>query len=467
MLRPLMMSSLALLVVVPATLAIFDPPPPDPEDPHRPTDRPLDPRVDPAKVGERTRAPLPEPLVLPLPATHVIASRAADVPISNAHWTSAIRAIERGTGFLLRTQEPSGGWMVEAMATPTGSEGGSEGGDDGDDDEPSPVAVSITALALKAMVQADPEAMTSASVMRAMRFIDASRIEDGSWSGGALTNYVTATVVSALAGSDEFRFRDEIDGGVAWLQRSQWDQTEGLGPQKDWFGGAGYGGRGRPDLSNTQLMLDALYDAGVSPDSPAFQRAVTFISRAQNLRATNDAEWARDDGGFVYTPAGDGESLASEVAGEGRRGEKPPAGEARSLRSYGSMTYAAFKSLLYAGLSPDDVRVRAAFEWIRGHWTFQENPGLGQQGLFYYYHTMSRALRVAQQNHVTDMDGGRHNWREELIDAIVSRQQSDGSWRNETDRWLEGHEPLCTTYAVLALEEALKPVTRLTPDTNE
>jgi len=451
--------SLALLVLVPATLVIPAPPPPEGVDPNRPPDRPLDPRVDPAKVGERIRAPLPESVVLPLPATHDIAFRATDVPISNAHWTSAIRAIERGTGYLLTAQEPSGGWMGEATATPTGA---------GADAGASPVAVSITALALKAMVQADPDALTREGVMRAVRFIDASRAEDGSWGGGgALTNYVTATVVSALAGSDEFRFRDDVNGGVEWLTRSQWDQTEGLDPRKDWFGGAGYGNRGRPDLSNTQLMLDALYDAGVSPDSPAFQRAITFVSRAQNLRSTNDADWAGDDGGFVYTPAGGGESLASELAGEGRRGEKLPAGAAPSLRSYGSMTYAAFKSLLYAGLSPDDERVRAAFEWIRGNWTFQENPGLGQQGLFYYYHAMSRALRVAQQHHVTDVDGVRHNWREELIDAIVSRQRPDGSWRNDADRWLESHEPLCTAYAVLALEEALKPVVRLTPDSNE
>jgi squalene-hopene/tetraprenyl-beta-curcumene cyclase len=121
------------------------------------------------------------------------------------------------------------------------------------------------------------------------------------------------------------------------------------------------------------------------------------------------------------------------------------------------MTYAGFKSMLYAGLSPDDVRVRAAFDWIRKHWTFDENPGLGQQGLYYYYHTMSRALRIAQQDMITDVDDVAHNWREELIEAIASRQRDDGGWKNAADRWLEGEPVMATVYALLALEEALKP----------
>jgi squalene-hopene/tetraprenyl-beta-curcumene cyclase len=209
------------------------------------------------------------------------------------------------------------------------------------------------------------------------------------------------------------------------------------------------------------MMLDALYDAGLSPEEAPFQRALVFLSRTQNLEQTNSAEWAGNDGGFVYTPANGGESIASEVAGDGRHGEKIPPGQPRSLRSYGSMTYAGFKSMLYAGLSPDDVRVRAAYDWIRKHFTFDENPGLGQQGLYYYYHAMSRALRVAQQHEIVDVDGETHNWREALIDALVERQRDDGSWVNDADRWLEGNPELVTAYSLLALEEALKPVSMM------
>ena len=263
-----------------------------------------------------------------------------------------------------------------------------------------------------------------------------------------------------MAATDDPADRALLQTTVEWLTQTQWDQSEGISPRLDWFGGSGYGKWGRPDLSNTQMMLDALHDSGVSADDPAVQRAVVFLTRTQNLPETNAAQWAKagaGDGGFVYTPANGGESFASDAAGEGRYGEKMPAGQPQSLRSYGSMTYAGFKSLLYAGLSRDDPRVRAALGWIRNHWTLSENPGLGQQGYYYYLHAMARALRAAGVTTVIDSAGVAHNWRDELIGVLVSRQRPDGSWVNATDRWEESDPDLCTIYSLLAIEEALKP----------
>jgi squalene-hopene/tetraprenyl-beta-curcumene cyclase len=205
------------------------------------------------------------------------------------------------------------------------------------------------------------------------------------------------------------------------------------------------------------MMLDAMHDAGVSQDDPAMQRALAFIARTQNRKATNPAQWAQDgagDGGFVYSPANGGESFASDAAGEGRYGEKL---SVKSLRSYGSMTYAGFKSMLYAGLSADDPRVKDALGWIARHWTFDENPGLGQQGYFYYIHAMSRAMHASRRASIEDASGAAHDWRKELVAALVKRQRPDGSWKNEVERWEESNETLATVYAVLALEEALKP----------
>ena len=71
----------------------------------------------------------------------------------------------------------------------------------------------------------------------------------------------SAAAVSALATIDERDFHDNIQSGVKWLQSNQWDQSEGLACEQDWFGGAGYGNSGRPDMSNTSFMADALYDA--------------------------------------------------------------------------------------------------------------------------------------------------------------------------------------------------------------
>lgn len=43
------------------------------------------------------------------------------------------------------------------------------------------------------------------------------------------------------------------------------------------------------------------------------------------------------------------------------------------------MTYAGFKSLLYANVSRTDSRVQAAWRWIREHYTLDENYGMGSR----------------------------------------------------------------------------------------
>lgn len=409
-------------------------------------DNPLDERIKPDRITEYDPPPLPDRVVLPMPPVFEIARNPADVPIDRAHFDAAHTALDNGLEFLRGAQDASGGWMVDAQAAPTDQP-----------DKPSPVAVAVTALVVKAMVQHDPDWLDSEAGAKAMRFIASASEPDGSFGGGALSNYVTSAVVMALSSVPDEDLYDLKISGVQWLKANQWDQQEGLSGRHDWFGGAGYGGHGRPDMSNTQMMLDALYEAGVSPDEPVMQKALAFVSRAQNLRATNNAKWAGNDGGFIYTPANGGESMGSQAAGEGRYGENIAEGQPRSLRSYGSMTYAGFKSMLYAGLSPDDVRVRAAFDWIRKHWGFDQNPGLGQQGLYYYYHTMARALFVSQQHEIINASGDAHNWRHELIDALIERQDENGSWVNQADRWMEGHPVLVTAYSTLTLEEALKP----------
>lgn len=421
--------------------------PPDAKEIQAAPTKPLDERIDDSKITDIEFPPLPEWVMLPVPPDFRIATEAKTAPVDAAHYEKATRAIERGLAYLRQSQSPRGLWGEGEIAAPTDQP-----------EKPSPVAIAISAMVVKSFIQAGTAA-DDPIINRAIRAILAQQNDDGSFEGGALTNYITSITVSALSAVavDEPTLRAPISRAVNWLQQGQWDQSEGLHPRQDWFGGAGYGNHGRPDMSNTQMMLDALYDAGLSPDEPAFQKALAFISRAQNLKQTNAASWATNDGGFIYTPANNGESMASQYTGEGRYGEHIPEGEFRSLRSYGSMTYAGFKSMLYAGLSPDDVRIRAAFDWIRKHYTFEENPGVGPQGLYYYYHTMARALRIAQQTTITTASGEQHNWRHDLINALTERQKDDGHWINEQDRWMEGNADLVTAYALLALEETIKP----------
>ncbi len=411
----------------------------------------LDPRIDHEKIKSLEPAPIPGPIVRPLAPSHRVATSPEQVPVSDVHWTKAHEALKKGLAFLRSVQGSNGAWLHAAPTTVTDAP-----------DKPIPMSVAVTAMGVRAFLQAPQDLRSDSVVETAFQYIMLAHAEDGSFDpSGDIANYVTSLVASALAASEDSHYEDELREAIVWLKKSQWDESEGVSPTQDWYGGAGYGHHGRPDLSNTQMMLEALYDAGVSPDEPAVQRAVAFLSRTQNLKLTNTSDWAQagaNDGGFVYTPVNGGESMASDAAGEGRKGEKLPAGSPRSLRSYGSMTYAGFKSMLYAGLAKDDPRVVAAYDWIRKHFTFDENPGMGQQGLFYYYNAMSRALRAAQQDEIADEQDNSHNWREELIDAIVSRQASDGSWKNSATRWEEGRPELATIDALLAIEEALKPV---------
>jgi squalene-hopene/tetraprenyl-beta-curcumene cyclase len=76
---------------------------------------------------------------------------------------------------------------------------------------------------------------------------------------------------------------------------------------------------------------------------------------------------------------------------------------------------------------------------------------MGDSGLYYYYHTMGKALDVLGDETFTDSKGTAHAWRDELADAVITRQQPDGSWVNANARWMENDPNLVTAYALMAL----------------
>ena len=123
------------------------------------------------------------------------------------------------------------------------------------------------------------------------------------------------------------------------------------------------------------------------------------------------------------------------------------------------MTYAGFKSMLYADVDREDARVVAALDWIREHYTLDSNPNMpnrqSHQGLFYFYHVFAKALRAWGEPTLVDADGEAHDWRAELCDKLIGLQDADGSWVNDADRWYEGNPALVTSYALLAMQAAL------------
>ena len=115
--------------------------------------------------------------------------------------------------------------------------------------------------------------------------------------------------------------------------------------------------------------------------------------------------------------------------------------------------------MIYAGVSANDPRVLAAVEWLGRHYTFAENPGMGDAGLFYYFHTAAKALHVLGQDQFIDIDGKAHDWRKDLVGVLLSAQQANGSWVNNNPRWLEDDANLVTSYALLALSYCQASVT--------
>jgi squalene-hopene/tetraprenyl-beta-curcumene cyclase len=237
-----------------------------------------------------------------------------------------------------------------------------------------------------------------------------------------------------------------INDAVKFLKKLQWDEEEGKKPSDDYYGGAGYDSKSRPDLSNTQFFLDALKAAGVPKDDPALKKAMMFVSRCQNLKGeNNDQPWAGriNDGSFIYSAAAGGQTKVADdlPADAGRPG-------------YGSMTYAGIKSLIYCGVTKDDPRVKKAYEWIQKHYSVDENPGMPEArkewGLYYYYHSMAKCLDVLGIDEVVDAEGKKHDWRADIAAALVKRQKEDGSWVNQA-HWMESDPNLVTGYALMAL----------------
>ena len=76
---------------------------------------------------------------------------------------------------------------------------------------------------------------------------------------------------------------------------------------------------------------------------------------------------------------------------------------------------------------------------------------MGDAGLFYYYHTFAKALDAIKMDVFVDESGTSHNWRDELNAELAARQESDGSWINDNQRWLEANPDLVTGYVLLAL----------------
>ncbi len=344
------------------------------------------------------------------------------------------------------------------------------------------------------------------------------------WSGqgDGYAVYESATslraMVEAARQDPAWREATEVDETIRRVRRyllsAQIDEIQELGFEDDFqisgpddemgehYGGWGYGqvrreNRAPANMSTTNMAMEALYESfevveGTSEEQEQFEAAQrklqNFLRHVHNLREYQGPEgrtvhWndrivedvhdprdadqmgqpdepqlmAGTDGGAMYSP------------GSSKAGFEQVDGGFFTPRSYGSMTYALLRLYVMSGISSQDPRVQAAYNWVSDaeNYTFEYNPGFEvdgsseYQGLFYYYFTAADTLaRLAPEGHLVDSRGEEHNWRQDLTRTLQRLQNEDGSWTNGHDRWIEQDPRLASAYALIALGFSAEPPAR-------
>lgn len=341
------------------------------------------------------------------------------------------RALDRGLAYLQTSQNSNGWW-----STP---------------DQPAVTALALTAF--KGNPKNRYQANEPAWLKRGYTFVAGCAKPDGGIHQTNLVTYNTSISMMALLAANKPEYDPILRKARGFLVGLQRDFGEKGKTDDVLDGGIGYGSKyEHSDMGNTLAALEALYyskrlieDKNLADTRDLdWAAAIQFLQNCQNLPAYNKQKWASDDaknkGGFVYYP---GHSMAgSETNAAGRV----------ALRSYGSISYGGLLSYIYANLKRDDPRVVAVFDWVRQNYTLDENPGMGPQGLYYYVHTMTKALTIYGVTELELKDGRKIDWRKEVGMRLINLQQRDGSWANDNGRWWEKDPALVTSYAVLSLE---------------
>ncbi|MFT6181668.1 MAG: squalene-hopene/tetraprenyl-beta-curcumene cyclase [Akkermansiaceae bacterium] len=313
----------------------------------------------------------------------------------------------------------------------------------------------FTAYALRCLLldpAYDTKAATPAPVKKGLDWLVAQQKTDGGIYGKGMATYCTASAIMALYVADPQGYKKTIIKARGFLINQQTDWGVKGADDTEFDGGIGYGGSyAHSDLSNTHLALEALYHTRAIATDTGDKKvqeldwgaALAFVSRCQNLQETNKGEKVGNDGSFVYFP---GNSKAGEAV-DSKTGRI-------ALRGYGSMSYAGLLSLVYSDLDAADPRVKAVTTWINDNYTLKENPGLGGQGLYYYYHVMAKSLVAANVPELKAKNGLKIDWRSDLAAKIINAHREDGSWLNtDASRWMENDPILVTSYAIMTLQQ--------------
>ena len=312
------------------------------------------------------------------------------------------------------------------------------------------------------------------AVQKGVAYLVSKQNSDGSFGDGPANAYYKVYTTSialmalSLAAPDK---KDAIGNARGYLKSNQLKE----GPDK---GSLGYGDKemkfdqGKPvdkpmipNLSTTGFAAEGLARSGLPKDDPFWKLVVEYVQKCQNNSETNtDKDFVArlkarglsvgDDGGLFY--AANPEDMK---AGTVKLTDK------EIIKSYGSMTYDGLKTYIYAGLTKDDPRVKAAIDWVRKNYSVEAHPGFSfddkrthLMGIFYYYLMMTRAFDALGEKTFTTFDGTVHKWANELCEQLLRIQKEEKMWVNENPRWWEDDPLLVTSYVLNTLNSAMKYV---------
>jgi squalene-hopene/tetraprenyl-beta-curcumene cyclase len=350
------------------------------------------------------------PAIVPVNPTPPAKDRSLQLEIEHA--------IDKGLYFLQAKQNPAGYWST-------------------------PETPGLSGLVLTALVK-EPSGIIKANppefIKKGYDYLIQCQQPDGGIYIKGLANYSTSVCTLALLAADPVVYEPMLKRARMFLIGQQGHFPPGSeGAAYD--GGVGYGDKSLHfDVSNTSFALEALHETRALAEGSVagakdlnWNAAVAFLQRCQNVPSYNHESWVKGDpknfGGFVYDPL-----------------------NKKGLLSYGSMSYAGLLSYIHADLKKDDPRVKAVHDWLRQNYTLEENPGMGADGLYYYYHMMSKALSAHGTETLTMADGRNIEWASDLALKLINLQQADGSWVNASGRWWEKDPTLVTAYGMRAME---------------
>jgi len=295
----------------------------------------------------------------------------------------------------------------------------------------------INAMVATAILR-EPGAKRLDTVAKALDALAKLAKPDGGIYERDIPHYITAVSMMAFIAGGRPQDKPLIEKGRQYLAEHILDEGEGVPPSDKFYGGLGYGGTsdgGRADIISLEYGLRAMKEAELPATNAAWDKAIKFLQRTQNNSEANDQTWAKNDGGFIYYP---GYSQAGETT------------------SYGAATYAGLMSYSWANVKKSDARVQQVLKWVRENYTVDENPGLGQKTVYYYYMVFAKALQAVGEPVITDAKGRRHNWREDLGRKLIALQHPEGFWVNTDKAELQDDPILVTAFTMMAIEATLQ-----------